>query len=209
MGQRLAEKLKDQGIGVMLQEPGIDKYKFEGSPKIDCENRVHLCKAACCRLKFALSRQDLEEGVVKWDLARPYLIRRGADGYCNHLQSGSRGCGVYENSSVPGRAFDCRNDKRIWLDFDKRIPNPAVSRPDWLEYVAQEAEEGKRIKRNPAYEQDGQSQEERQKGRGIGRHLATADHGWDHVVGAVQKRDRRGHRRPAWKHIGGSGFAHG
>src|SRR5262247_1047008 len=79
---RLVEKLKDSGMGVMLQQPEIDKYTFEGGARIDCENRVHLCRAACCRLRFALSKQDLEEGIVKWDLARPYLIARESDGYC-------------------------------------------------------------------------------------------------------------------------------
>ena len=37
-------------------------------------DRVHLCKASCCRLPFALSRQDVEEGIVRWDLGQPYLI---------------------------------------------------------------------------------------------------------------------------------------
>jgi hypothetical protein len=77
VGERLVEKLKGDGMGVMLQGSEVDKYKFEGGATIDCENRVHLCKAACCRLGFALSRQDIEERVVKWDLSRPYMNRRG------------------------------------------------------------------------------------------------------------------------------------
>ena len=38
---------------------------------------------------------------------------------------------------LPCRGYDCRKDKRIWLDFEQRIPNPAVERPDWLEVVSQ------------------------------------------------------------------------
>ena len=123
----------------MLQEPEYDKYAFEAGVEIDCENRVHLCKAACCRLPFALSTQDIREGIVRWNLGRPYMIEQGADGYCNHLERGTCGCTIYENRPVPCRAFDCRNDKRIWKDFEKQIPNPAVNRTDWLEYLAREA----------------------------------------------------------------------
>src|SRR6185295_11611246 len=81
----LVEKFTDSGMGVEIQESKIDKYHFDESPRIDCENRIHLCKAACCRLRFPLSRQDIEEGVVRWNLAHPYLIARRADGYCNHV----------------------------------------------------------------------------------------------------------------------------
>src|SRR5215467_8246950 len=78
VGRRMVTKFNQAGMGVEIQESAIDKYEFEGGPKIDCESRVHLCKAACCRLRFPLSSQDLEEGVVKWDLPHPYLIARGA-----------------------------------------------------------------------------------------------------------------------------------
>ena len=121
---RLVEKLKDDGTGVMLQQPEIDKYTFEGGAQIDCENRVQLCRAACCRLRFALSRQDLEEGVVKWELSRPYLIRRGSDGYCGHLGRESQSCTIYQQRPVPCRAYDCRGDKRIWADFENKVVSP-------------------------------------------------------------------------------------
>jgi hypothetical protein len=141
VGQRLAQQFREKGMGALFQEPEYDKYTFEGGVEIDCENRVHLCKAACCRLPFALSKQDVREGIVRWDLGQPYMIDQGQDGYCCHLNRGTFGCTIYQNRPVPCRAYDCRNDKRIWLDFEKRIPNPAVNRPDWLQYVARE--EGK------------------------------------------------------------------
>jgi Predicted Fe-S-cluster oxidoreductase len=123
---RLVEKLKDNGIGVMLQQPEIDKYTFAGGARIDCENRVHLCKAACCRLRFALSKQDLEEGIVKWDLAHPYLIARETDGYCRHFERRECRCTVYQHRPIPCRAYDCRNDDRIWADFANRIVSPEL-----------------------------------------------------------------------------------
>jgi hypothetical protein len=131
VGQRLVERLRQSGNGVMLQEPVYDKYTFEQTVQIDCENRLDLCKAACCRLPFALSKQDIHEGVVHWDLGQPYLIEQGADGYCNHMARDTCRCTVYAHRPVPCRAFDCRKDARIWRDFAQRIPNPALARPDW------------------------------------------------------------------------------
>jgi len=127
MGRRLVEKFNARGMNVAIQESQIDKYKFEGGPQIDCASRVHLCKAACCRLKFPLSKQDLEEGVVKWDLPRPYLIARRADGYCAHMEQGcAGGCTVYENRPLPCRAYDCRGDERIWSDFENGVVSPGL-----------------------------------------------------------------------------------
>lgn len=140
VGQRLAQQFSENGMGVMLQDPEYDKYTFQGGVEIDCENRVHLCKVACCRLPFALSKQDVREGIVRWNLGQPYLIDQGKDGCCTHLDRDTFGCTVYKNRPVPCRAFDCRNDKRIWLDFEGKIANPVVDRPDWPQCVA--AQEG-------------------------------------------------------------------
>jgi hypothetical protein len=124
--ERLAERFRDEAMGVFLQKPELDKYQFRGAPAIDCDNRIPLCKAACCRLRVALSKQDLEEGVVKWDLAHPYLIARGADGYCAHLRGADCKCVVYEKRPVPCRGYDCRQDKRIWADFENRVVSPEL-----------------------------------------------------------------------------------
>ncbi len=125
---RLVEKFKDEAMGVMMQKPEIDKYTSQGAPRIDCENRLPLCRAACCRLRVALSKQDLEEGIVHWDLAHPYLIARGTDGYCSHLDRENSGCSIYENRPVPCRGYDCRNDHRIWADFENRIVSPELEK---------------------------------------------------------------------------------
>lgn len=135
---RLKRRYQDERMGVILQDPQLDKYTFDRAAQIDCENRVHLCKASCCRLPFALSKQDLEERVVRWNLGIPYMIDQGEDGYCTHLDRCGKGCGIYEERPVPCRGYDCRNDKRIWLDFEKWIPNPIVEREDWLDVVSEE-----------------------------------------------------------------------
>jgi len=128
---RLAKKSREKGIGVLLQEPEYDKYTFEGEAEIDCENRIHLCKAACCRLPFALSKQDIHEGIIHWDFGQPYLIAQEQDGYCTHLERGSCRCTVRENRPVPCRAYDCRKDKTIWMDFENMVINPDILRDDW------------------------------------------------------------------------------
>jgi len=132
VGQRLIEQLRQSSNGVILQDLEVDKYEFEQEVAIDCENRVHLCKAACCRLPFALSKQDIREGVIHWELGRPYLIDQGADGLCSHLDRDTMSCNVHAHRPVPCRGFDCRKDRGIWLDFENRIANPAVEQPDWL-----------------------------------------------------------------------------
>ena len=128
---RLVAKFTDHGMGVVYQKPEYDKYTFDGEVRIDCENRLHLCRAACCRLRFALSKQDVEEGVVKWDFAQPYVIARGSDGYCQHLDRGQLGCSIHAHRPVPCRAYDCRNDRRIWADYENKVVNPQLNESDW------------------------------------------------------------------------------
>jgi Fe-S-cluster containining protein len=109
----LVEKFRQEGIGAAYQDPEHDKSSFEAKVEIDCASRIHLCKAACCRLRFALSRQDVEEGIEHWDFSHPYFIASGADGYCRHLDRGCIGCSIHEHRPVPCRACGCRQDKRM------------------------------------------------------------------------------------------------
>lgn len=141
VGQRLAKEFSEKGMGAMLQDPEYDKYVFRDGVEIDCDNRVHLCRAACCRLPFALSRQDIREGVVRWNLGQPYLIDQGGDGYCSHMDRDACQCTIYRQRPVPCRGFDCRNDQRIWQDFANKIPNPAVERSDWPHCLTQQETE--------------------------------------------------------------------
>jgi Putative zinc- or iron-chelating domain len=139
---RLARQFSDRGLGVMIQDPEYDKYAFEQQVEIDCATRVQHCRAACCRLPFALSRQDLQEGIVRWDLAQPYVIAQRGDGCCGHLDAATLGCTIHAHRPVPCRAFDCRQDRRIWLDFEARIVNPLIERPDWPRCLAGPEEAG-------------------------------------------------------------------
>jgi Fe-S-cluster containining protein len=106
----------------VMMETRVDKYALGDLPNVPCAELIPICRGRCCTLHFPLSKQDLNERVVKWQYERPYIIRQGADGYCVHNDRATKGCGVYEQRPATCRTYDCRKDKRIWVDFDKRIP---------------------------------------------------------------------------------------
>jgi len=101
-----------------------DKYALTALPDIDCPSLIPICKARCCKLWFALSFQDLDEGKIEWDYSQPYVIRKRADASCVHQDASSGHCTAYPHRPAACRVYDCRTDKRIWIDFDKRIPAP-------------------------------------------------------------------------------------
>ncbi len=109
--------------GIRLANYG-DKYAEGQSVEIDCASRIHLCQARCCTFKFFLTKQDLDEGAARWDYGNPYWIKQRPDGYCVHSDPETRACGIHARRPHVCRAYDCRNDKRVWIDFDKRIPAP-------------------------------------------------------------------------------------
>ena len=121
--KRLSDSFKEAGIGVRVQKCDIDKYSSQEQAKIDCEKRQHLCRSACCRMAYALSLQDIREG-IRWNLGMPFMNVRGQDGYCVHLDQDTLRCSIYESRPIVCRQYDCSNDRRIWLDFDKMIINP-------------------------------------------------------------------------------------
>ena len=116
---------------VMIDDEVVDKYALTDLPEIDCESRYPICRAACCTLRFPLSHQDLDEGVVEWDPILRYLIKQGSSGFCTHLDLGSCRCTVYEQRPGACRTYSCADDERIWLDFEARIPNPRLWTRTW------------------------------------------------------------------------------
>jgi len=128
VAERLVKRFVDSGFGLMYQDPEYDKYTFAQEADVDCESRLDTCKALCCKLPFALSKQDVEEGIIRWEFGRPYLIAHGDDGYCVHLDRNTYKCTVREHRIVPCRGFDCRNNKQwhVWADYEKKILNPEL-----------------------------------------------------------------------------------
>lgn len=126
--ERMDAALEQVGMTVQLTDQASDKYALEETATaIDCENRLHVCFAACCRLRFALSEQDITEGVLCWELAEPYLNRQTDDGWCVHNDASTGACNVYTQRPTVCRQYDCRQDPRIWVDFDARIINPDLA----------------------------------------------------------------------------------
>jgi Fe-S-cluster containining protein len=119
---RTAEGERTADQATVQVAPTVDKYQATDLPDIDCASLIPLCKGRCCRLSFPLSFQDLDEQIVRFDYAMPYLIRQGSDGYCTHSDPARRSCGVYEARPVICRTYDCRKDARIWKDFANKVP---------------------------------------------------------------------------------------
>jgi hypothetical protein len=113
---------------VMMGEP-IDKYAVpplpDGGPP--CLVLLPICGARCCSLDVPLTTQDLDEGVVRWDHGNPFLLEQ-EDGRCAHLGPGAT-CSCYEHRPAPCREYDCRQDRRIWIDYAQRILVPLGERP--------------------------------------------------------------------------------
>lgn len=120
---RLTDSFREADIGIKMQDPEIDKYSLQEEVKVDCKSRIHLCRGICCRLTFPLSWQDIQEG-IPWNMGRPFFNARGPDGLCVHFKRETCSCGIYEQRPAICRSYDCRNDRRIWLDFYKMIINP-------------------------------------------------------------------------------------
>ena len=85
-------------------------------------------------MTFPLSPQDLDERSVEWDYSAPYAIRKGTDGYCVHSCPTTRRCLVYEHRPAICRTYSCREDERIWDDFERRISasDEAIGRTPYL-----------------------------------------------------------------------------
>ncbi len=125
------DRMVEQGNVIIHRQFKVSKHEFADLPQIDCDKRVHLCRAACCRLQVGLSIEDVEEGILRWHTFHPYALAKTPDGYCVHMDEETCGCTVYAHRPIPCRAFDCSDDTRIWLDFEARIPNPRLHDPEW------------------------------------------------------------------------------
>ncbi|MCD4807858.1 MAG: hypothetical protein K8R13_09905 [Methanococcoides sp.] len=62
--KRLVRNFVESDIGLLYQDSECDKYTFEQEARVDCLSRLPACKAVCCKFPFALSKQDVEEGLI-------------------------------------------------------------------------------------------------------------------------------------------------
>jgi hypothetical protein len=91
---------------------------------VDCENRLPLCKAACCRIfNVLLVAEEIEGNRYDWNPRAPYTLHKNRLG-CVHLRSGDWSCSIHGSRPSTCSGYNCANDQRIWADFEKAIINP-------------------------------------------------------------------------------------
>jgi len=120
--RRVLTKISDKRSIVRLAT-FRDKYQVE-SADVDCAARIPLCKARCCSMEVTLSAQDVLEGGIPFDVMQPYAMpRAAATKRCVCMAEGGA-CTIYDKRPGACRAYDCRHDSRVWIDFEARIPAP-------------------------------------------------------------------------------------
>jgi Fe-S-cluster containining protein len=125
--QELVERGELTGPGTAVRVESPEQAAQSPTP-VDCEARMHVCRAVCCKLDFALTIPEIESGAAKWDLGRPYFIRHEESGYCTHNDRETGGCSIYARRPGVCCRYSCADDERIWQDFREMELNVA-----WLQ----------------------------------------------------------------------------
>jgi Fe-S-cluster containining protein len=119
--KEMIQKLMEKGIFVAYgDEDGAEAVIFDES------GGREFCRSICCSFTFALTKKDVEKGVVKWNPKRPYFVARDEDGYCPHLDRETFLCTIWEDRPERCRNYDCRNDLNVWDDWERKILNKDV-----------------------------------------------------------------------------------
>ncbi len=106
------EKTLERGVAAIYGDEDPDQPDAD----VPCHRYLHQCGSRCCTLMFALTPQEVEAGMVRYNPDRPYFVARDEDGFCPHLDRDSRQCQVWEHRPLRCRRFDCKNDKTLWPD---------------------------------------------------------------------------------------------
>lgn len=119
IGETLSNEFAQDPLKVEL-DPTPDKYQLE-TCEVDCEQRYPICKARCCKLRVALSTQDLDEGIARWDYGSPYNLATDEEGFCTHFDKKTLQCSIYDHRPAVCRTYHCASDDRIWKDYKAGI----------------------------------------------------------------------------------------
>jgi len=105
----LLNRMIELGFGSIYGE------EDEGVPDahVDCSSRIHSCRAACCTLTFALTKDEVRRGIVKHNPDKPFFIARNADGYCAHIDIPTLTCPIWEDRPCSCRSYDCGEDDQV------------------------------------------------------------------------------------------------
>ena len=100
-----------------------DKYEVD-SPDVPCAELIPLCGARCCGFVVLLSEQDVLERKLPFRIDDPYLLPRDPETKRCTCMAADGACTVYDARPGTCRTYDCREDPRVWIDYEKRIPAP-------------------------------------------------------------------------------------
>ena len=104
---------------------GDEETNRETTPSCGCKRRNN-CKSICCSFIFALTKEEVKKGIIKWNQERPYFIAREKDGFCPHLDRKRLHCCIYNDRPRRCRKYHCCNDPNVWQDWDKEVLNDNV-----------------------------------------------------------------------------------
>jgi hypothetical protein len=130
--QEADEQHETGSLGVALRVD--DDAPADAYTPVNCAERLPTCQAVCCRLRFALSAAEVEDGRMRWELGRPYYNRQLASGCCHQLDPSTKACGIYADRPCVCRRYSCANDPRIWKDFERMELNQ-----EWIDANLQPA----------------------------------------------------------------------
>jgi hypothetical protein len=104
-------KMMEMGIGAVYGQ------EDEGVPDavVECDAYLQQCKAVCCTFAFALTKGEVQKGMIKHNTRRPFFIARDSDGYCPHLDRSNLRCTIWSERPLRCRRYDCRNDPQVML----------------------------------------------------------------------------------------------
>jgi Fe-S-cluster containining protein len=114
--KEIVEKKEYAALGVAIRVDGDEDRNQMVA--VNCQDRLHICRAACCRLRFALTVEEIETGRMKWELGNPYYNRHDDHGYCHQMDMDHKSCNIYTDRPSVCRRYSCANDQRIWKDFE-------------------------------------------------------------------------------------------
>jgi len=104
----LMQKMMEMGICAVYGQ------EEEGLPDavVHCEANIRSCKAMCCTLQFALTKEEVQKKIYKHNPSRPFFMARDEDGYCPHLDRGTLRCTIWPERPLRCRRYDCRQRKK-------------------------------------------------------------------------------------------------
>lgn len=115
--REMVEKNEHATLGVAIRVD--DDAETQPAVLVNCEERLHICRAVCCRLRFALTAEEIETGRMKWELGNPYYNRHYGHGYCHQIDPDRKCCTIYDQRPSVCRKYSCAGDTRIWKDFER------------------------------------------------------------------------------------------